>query len=102
MCYGTWAGELDDREFLGEDDHPVARMTRPRSVNALLRRVKTVQWQGKRPATSTTTPLQVFNSETKRHQRDRAARLHPEHSRQTDYLRDEVAQRLIERFMVVS
>jgi hypothetical protein len=45
-------------------------------------------------------PFQVFNAETKRHQRNRAAILDPEKSRRTDYLRDEVAVRLVERFMV--
>jgi len=47
------------------------------------------------------TPFQVFNTETKRHQRNRAAILDPETSRRTDYLRDEVAMRLVERFMVI-
>ena len=46
------------------------------------------------------TPFQVFNAETKRHQRNRAATLDSETSRRTDYLRDEVAMRLVERFMV--
>lgn len=45
-------------------------------------------------------PFQVFNTETKRHQRDRAATLDPGTSRRTDYLRDEVATRLVERFTV--
>lgn len=77
-------------------------MTRLRPLNGLLRLGRGVQWQGKRFATSTTTPFQVFNADTKRHQRNRAARLDPDHSRRTDYLRDEVAQRLIDRFMVLS
>ena len=46
-------------------------------------------------------PFQVFNTETKRHQRNRAATLDPGTSRRTDYLRDEVATRLVERFMVL-
>ena len=50
---------------------------------------------------SSNTPFQVFNTETKRHQRNRAACLDPETSRRTDYLRDEVAMRLAERFMVL-
>lgn len=49
---------------------------------------------------SNSAPFQVFNAETKRHQRNRAAILDPGMSRRTDYLRDEVAVRLIERFMV--
>lgn len=51
-------------------------------------------------ATSSTTPFQVFNTDVKRRQRNRSATLDPETSRRTDYLRDEVAARLIERFMV--
>lgn len=51
--------------------------------------------------TSSSAPFQVFNTETKRHQRNRAATLDPETCRRTDYLRDEVASRLIERFMVL-
>jgi hypothetical protein len=77
-------------------------MTRLKPFNGLLRVGKGVQWQGKRFATSTTTPFQVFNADTKRHQRNRAATLDPEHSRRTDYLRDEVARRLIDRFMVLA
>jgi hypothetical protein len=50
---------------------------------------------------STTTPFQVFNTDIKRRQRNRSATLDPETSRRTDYLRDEVATRLIERFMVL-
>jgi NADH dehydrogenase [ubiquinone] 1 alpha subcomplex assembly factor 5 len=50
---------------------------------------------------STTTPFQVFNTDIKRRQRNRSATLDPETSRRTDYLRDEVAMRLIERFMVL-
>ena len=50
---------------------------------------------------SSNTPFQVFNTETKRHQRNRAALLDPGTSRRTDYLRDEVAMRLAERFMVL-
>src|SRR5256885_15808193 len=50
--------------------------------------------------TTSGAPFQVFNTETKRHQRNRAATLDPGTSRRTDYLRDEVATRLIERFMV--
>ena len=42
----------------------------------------------------------MFNAETKRHQRNRAAALDADTSRRTDYLRDEVAIRLVERFMV--
>jgi hypothetical protein len=51
--------------------------------------------------TSSSAPFQVFNTETKRRQRNRAATLDPETCRRTDYLRDEVASRLIERFMVL-
>jgi hypothetical protein len=56
----------------------------------------------KRPlaTSSSNTPFQVFNTETKRLQRNRAALLDPGTSRRTDYLRDEVATRLVERFMV--
>jgi hypothetical protein len=50
---------------------------------------------------STTTPFQVFDTDIKQHQRNRSATLDPEMSRRTDYLRDEVANRLIERFMVL-
>ena len=49
---------------------------------------------------SSSPPFQVFNTETKRKQRNRAAVLDPGTSRRTDYLRDEVAMRLVERFMV--
>jgi hypothetical protein len=77
-------------------------MTRLKPFNGLLRLGTGVQWQGKRFATSTTTPFQVFNADTKRHQRNRAATLDLEHSRRTDYLRDEVAKRLIDRFMVLA
>ena len=51
---------------------------------------------------SSNTPFQVFNTEAKRRQRNRAAVLDPGTSRRTDYLRDEVAIRLAERFMVVN
>ena len=50
---------------------------------------------------SSNTPFQVFDTEIKRHQRNRAAILDPDASRRTDYLRDEVAMRLVERFMVL-
>jgi hypothetical protein len=50
---------------------------------------------------SSNTPFQVFNTEAKRHQRNRAAIIDPGTSRRTDYLRDEVAMRLAERFMVL-
>ena len=43
--------------------------------------------------------LQVFNSNTKQLQRERAA-LDDEGSRRVDYLRDEVAIRLCERLLV--
>lgn len=43
--------------------------------------------------------LQVFNSNTKHLQRERAAS-HAEDSRNVDYLRDEVAVRLCERLLV--
>jgi NADH dehydrogenase [ubiquinone] 1 alpha subcomplex assembly factor 5 len=52
--------------------------------------------------TSSGNPFQVFDSEAKRHQRNRAAVNDRETSRRTDYLRDEVATRLIERFTVQS
>lgn len=43
--------------------------------------------------------LQVFNRKTKYLQKERAAR-DVERSRQTDYLKDEVAMRLAERLLV--
>jgi hypothetical protein len=43
--------------------------------------------------------LQVFNRKTKILQKNRSAR-DPERSRQTDYLKDEVAMRLSERLLV--
>src|SRR5579862_5980245 len=49
---------------------------------------------------SSSAPFQVFNSDIKRHQRNRAVLHDPGTSRRTDYLRDEVATRLMERFMV--
>lgn len=46
-------------------------------------------------------PFQVFDRNTKRLQKDRAAsRNGGENSRTVDYVREEVAERLIERFMV--
>src|SRR5579859_3909913 len=64
-------------------------------------RLKDVYLKRVLATTSSSTPFQVFNTETKRHQRNRAAIHDPETSRRTDYLRDEVATRLIERFMVL-
>lgn len=48
-------------------------------------------------------PFQVFDRNAKRIQKDRAAaRNDGEASRTVDYVRDEVAERMIERFMVCS
>ena len=44
--------------------------------------------------------LQVFNSNTKYLQKERAAS-NPEASRRVDYLRDEVAARLCDRLLVM-
>lgn len=43
--------------------------------------------------------LEVFNSQAKRTQRDRAAR-NVDESRKVDYIKDEVAMRLCERLLV--
>jgi NADH dehydrogenase [ubiquinone] 1 alpha subcomplex assembly factor 5 len=51
--------------------------------------------------TAVQSPLKVFDRETKRLQKDRAAaRDGGTRSRTVDYVRDEVANRLIERFIV--
>ena len=73
-------------------------MCRPAS-SVRLKQVLSIRRRGL-ATSSSNTPFQVFNSETKRHQRNRAAVHDPGTSRRTDYLRDEVASRLIERFMV--
>ena len=48
-----------------------------------------------------TESLQIFNRHVKRLQRDRAAS-NIQSSRDTDYLRDEVAQRICDRLLVIS
>lgn len=54
-----------------------------------------------RPNPNTVGPYEVFNRQTKRMQRDRAAlRANGERSRTVDYVRDEVADRMMERFLV--
>lgn len=55
------------------------------------------------PAGSKTIPatFQVFNRETKRLQKERAAR-NTEQSRQVDYVKDEVAFRVVDRLLVHS
>ncbi|KAK7895046.1 hypothetical protein LTR67_005785 [Exophiala xenobiotica] len=45
--------------------------------------------------------LQIFNDNVKYLQRERAAS-DPEHSRKTDYLKDEVAQRLVDRLLDIN
>ncbi|KAK5209420.1 hypothetical protein LTR41_004956 [Exophiala xenobiotica] len=45
--------------------------------------------------------LQIFNDNVKHLQRERAAS-DPEHSRKTDYLKDEVAQRLVDRLLDIN
>jgi len=46
-------------------------------------------------------PYQVFDRNVKRMQRDRTARVEGgKRSRTVDYVRDEVAERMIERFLV--
>ncbi|KAK7203283.1 hypothetical protein BZA70DRAFT_74926 [Myxozyma melibiosi] len=45
--------------------------------------------------------MQVFNREVKRKQRDRAA-MNAENSRTVDYLRNEIANRLIERMLLIA
>ena len=53
------------------------------------------------PNTNTVGPYQVFNRRAKMIQRDRAAlRDHGKRSRTVDYVRDEVAERMLERFLV--
>ena len=51
-------------------------------------------------ASSSPPPIQVFNRNAKRMQRDRSA-LDPSASRRVDYLKDAVAERLVERLMVI-
>ncbi|KAK9459430.1 S-adenosyl-L-methionine-dependent methyltransferase [Lipomyces oligophaga] len=45
--------------------------------------------------------MQVFNRQVKQKQRDRAA-LNPDSSRTVDYIRDEIADRLVERFLLIA
>jgi NADH dehydrogenase [ubiquinone] 1 alpha subcomplex assembly factor 5 len=53
------------------------------------------------PNTNTVGPYQVFDRRAKIIQRDRAAlRDHGKRSRTVDYVRDEVAERMLERFLV--
>jgi NADH dehydrogenase [ubiquinone] 1 alpha subcomplex assembly factor 5 len=53
------------------------------------------------PPPQATTPFEVFDRQAKRRQRDRAAvRGDGAQSRVTDYLRAEVADRMLERFEV--
>jgi NADH dehydrogenase [ubiquinone] 1 alpha subcomplex assembly factor 5 len=55
------------------------------------------------PSTNTVGPYQVFDRRAKMIQRDRAAlRDHGKRSRTVDYVRDEVAERMLERFLVRS
>ena len=76
-------------------------MARLYSSTTLVRLKQIFPSAGRGLATSSSsTPFQVFDTEVKRHQRNRAATLDPGTSRRTDYLRDEVAIRLAERFMV--
>jgi hypothetical protein len=80
------------------------RIPKQQFATTSLARLKGIKWNLKleRSASNYTSgaPFQVFNSEIKRHQRNRAA-LDPEICRKTDYLRDEIAMRLVERFMVL-
>jgi len=50
-------------------------------------------------APSSASPFAVFDRDLKRNQRDRAAR-HPERSRLTDYVKDDVAQAMVDRLLV--
>lgn len=68
----------------------------PLSPARLLRRYATAT-----PGPSTSPAFQVFNRETKRLQRDRAAS-NVEASRTVDYLRETVADRLVDRLLVNS
>ena len=53
------------------------------------------------PSTNTVVPYQVFDRHAKVIQRDRAAlRDQGKRSRTVDYVRDEVAERMLERFLV--
>ena len=53
------------------------------------------------PNANTVGPYQVFDRRAKIIQRDRAAlRDHGKRSRTVDYVRDEVAERMLERFLV--
>lgn len=71
---------------------PLARRTASTSSPRWISRSYAVQAPGK-------PPLQVFNRHVKRLQRERAAQ-DVEHSRQVDYLRDEIAARLCDRLLV--
>lgn len=54
-----------------------------------------------RPNPNTVGPYEVFDRQAKRLQRDRAAlRANGERSKTVDYVRDEVADRMMERFLV--
>lgn len=70
----------------------LARRTTSQPSSPWLSRSYAVQAPGK-------PPLQVFNRHVKRIQRERAAQ-DVEHSRQVDYLRDEIAARLCDRLLV--
>ena len=81
----------------------VTRRMAPLYSSTTLVRLKRMFTSARRrlATSSSNTPFQVFNTEAKRHQRNRAAIIDPGTSRRTDYLRDEVAMRLAERFMVL-
>ncbi|KAF5321083.1 hypothetical protein D9619_000557 [Psilocybe cf. subviscida] len=68
----------------------VSRHARPLATNAS---------NAPPPSFTTVGPYEVFDRSVKRLQRDRAARRDGERSRVVDYVRDEVADRMMERFM---
>ena len=74
----------------------LARVCRPQNLQAQLSQIgrRTYAFESSRGAV-----FRVFNSRTKWLQKERAAS-NPELSRQTDYLKDEVARRVCERLLV--
>ena len=58
-----------------------------------------IAWQIARRRFATAAP-RVFDRALKRRQRDRAAALWPEESRVVDYVRSEVADRVVDRLLV--